>query len=202
MKVDYFVRVRLLLKAGINSDICCTLYHQVVGVEHLVAAANEFFRTVEDEENINDTNNISLATSPFLLVSYCVQDDWEVPDEFVNDHAVRFMLMPGDTIDSSFCFLSCLAGPKHGSFDALITRDIDKWFYSNGLSDTIRRIGTAGLRYQPVKAFGPWQKFGDWLRPDLDADVRLRKARFTRWWLKWNIPTVMERPSGELGFWR
>jgi hypothetical protein len=47
-----------------------------------------------------------------------VRDDWKAPDEFANLHSVRFMKVPGDTVDSTVLFIDRKTGPStEGSMD-------------------------------------------------------------------------------------
>jgi hypothetical protein len=152
-------------------------------VEHLMAASDEFsrrfpFRSVEEEELNSNNRESSLSKRPFLLVANRVRDDWEAPDEFLRP--IRFMLVPGDTVDSSILFIRCMSGPEHGSFRGCITRDLDKWIYSNGLESILSRIDAGGVGYEPDQTFGPLPWSGDHIEPNLDADDRLKGAPFAR----------------------
>ncbi len=175
-------------------------------VHHLMAAANEFshrfpFRSVEDEEQHHkDESESSLSERPFLLVSNRVRDDWDVPDEFVNLHAVRFMLVPGDAVDSSILFIKCMAGPEHGSFDGWISNDIEDWISSNGLRSILRRIDAGGVGYQPDKIYGPSPMARDRNHPNLDSDERLRGAPFARLVIEVEYAHRDGRILRELGF--
>jgi hypothetical protein len=156
-------------------------------VDHLVAAANEFsrrfpFRSLEDEEEQHSKNESEslLSENPLLLVSNRVRDDWTVPDEFVNLHSVRFMLVPGDAVDTSILFIECMAGPKHGRFDGWITNDIEDWISSNRLRSILSRIGAGGVGYEPDEAYGPPPVARDRDDPNLDVDVQLKGDPFAR----------------------
>jgi hypothetical protein len=152
-------------------------------LNHLVAAANEFarrfpFRTVEDEDRFAESETSS--ESPFLLVANKVKDSWRVPDAFLErDHPpVRFMLVPGDTSNSSILFIRCMAGPEHGKFDGAFTRDIDAWIFANRLTSVLTRLDAGGRGYEPDKAYAP--ETPDRLARDLDADARLKGGPFAR----------------------
>ncbi len=150
-------------------------------LDHLVAAANEFarrfpFRTVDDEDQFVERETSS--ESPFLLVANNVKDSWHVSDKFLkSDHPiVRFMLVPGDTNDSSILFIRCMAGYKHGRLDCTFTRDVDGWITANTLRSVLIRIDGGGGEYD--KAYTPYVP--DRLAPQLDADERLDGAPYAR----------------------
>jgi hypothetical protein len=105
------------------------------------------FRSVEDEEYINSDNNISsLSERPALLAANRVRDDWKGPDELANLHSVRFMKVPGDTVDSTVLFIDRKTGPKHGRFNGWIANNIDDWICSNELrSSILDRIPAGGV---------------------------------------------------------
>ncbi len=153
-------------------------------LDHLLAAANEFarrfpFRTVEDEELFADSEATS-SESPFLLVANNVKDGWHVPDDFLDSEhpPVRFMLVPGDTENSSILFIQCMTGPEHGQFDGAFTRDIDNWITANDLSSVLIRVDAGGKSYIPDKAYKPYTP--DRLAPRLDSDKRLNGAPYAR----------------------
>ncbi len=176
-------------------------------VDHLAAAASEFsrrfpFRSLEDEEEQHSKDAIESSWSerPFLLVSNRVRDDWEVPDEFVNLHSVRFMLVPGDTVDCSILFIKCMAGPKHGRFDGWITNDIEDWISSNRLRSILNRIGAGGVGYEPDEAYAPAPTSGDRNKPEIDADERLDGDPFARLVLEVEYAHRDVKIVRELGF--
>jgi hypothetical protein len=193
-------------------------------VDHLVAAASEFsrrfpFRSLEDEEEQHSKNESEslLSENPLLLVSNRVRDDWTVPDEFVNLHSVRFMLVPGDAVDTSILFIECMAGPehgrfdgwitnecmagpKHGRFDGWITNDIEDWISSNRLRSILNRIGAGGVGYEPDEAYAPAPTSGDRNKPEIDADERLDGDPFARLVLEVEYAHRDVKIVRELGF--
>ena len=131
-------------------------------IRHLQAAADEYarrfhFHSVDDEEQITAVENLE---SPFMLVATNVRDDWKVPNDFQNIHAVRFMLVQGETKNKATLFINCMAESMHGIFDGDIHFDIDLWIGNNGLEGVLCPVISGGGKYQPDRAYQPRRPVG------------------------------------------
>ncbi len=151
-------------------------------VTHLEAAASEFakrfpFRSVEDDEE--DMNDDISSESPFLLVATNISDNWRVPDMFKDCHAVRFMLVPGEAKNASILFINYRRGTAHGSFDAKIIYDIEKWIINEDLEDVLSHVtGGKGGEYQPDDVYQP--TVPDCVDPKQDANDRREGYPYAR----------------------
>jgi hypothetical protein len=152
-----------------------------VSIKHLENAADEFARRFPHrsvmEEQKQDGTEMS-SESPFLLVANGLRDNWHVPDKFKNIHGVTFMLVPGDTKDTSTLFISSLGGPKHAIFNGCITADIDTWIRDNRLDFILCRLDSGGKGYEPDKQYRP--VVPDKCDPDCDAHDRLDGDPYAR----------------------
>jgi hypothetical protein len=152
-------------------------------LQHLEKAYGEFVkRFTYDNMQAQDEYEDTCYDSPCLLVARHVKDTWQVPEAFYKRHGnVKFMLVPGETKNTSTLFITYLAGNVHGTLDATISDEIGAWQYCSS---------QIGVLHCPLRTFSTK------LQPPMS---RLMKCHTYLITLMWKFPIATSTSKFMLG---